>query len=60
MGHAFLTLGRLDQAKHVAGAAIRALQPMTEEQDCPPEALSLYGAMHLLLAVVHAGKLTAP
>ncbi len=36
MGHAFLTLGRLDQAEHVAIEAIAALRPMTDEQDCPP------------------------
>ena len=54
MGHAFLTLRRADQAEYVATTAITALQPLTARPDCPPEALSLYGAMHLLLAVVHA------
>lgn len=54
MGHAFLTLRRLDQAEHVALQAITALRPMAERSDCAPETLSLYGAMHLLLAVVHA------
>ena len=54
MGHAFLTLERLEQAEHVAVTAIAALRPMVDAEDCSPEALSLYGAMHLLLAVVHA------
>lgn len=54
MGHAFLTLRRIDQAEHVASRAIDALRPLTEREDCQPEVLSLYGAMHLLLAVVHA------
>jgi len=54
MGHAFITLRRLDQAEHVANQAIRALQPSTSAEDCPPEVLSLYGAMHLILAVVFA------
>jgi tetratricopeptide (TPR) repeat protein len=56
IGHAFLTLERLDQAEHVAVMAIEALRPMVDAEDCPPEALSLYGALHLLLAVVHAGE----
>jgi len=59
MGHAFLTLGRLDQAEHVAIEAIAALRPMTDEQDCPPEALSLYGAMHLVLTPRTLGSTSA-
>jgi transcriptional regulator with XRE-family HTH domain len=54
MGHAFLTLRRPDQAEHVAVEAITALQPLVDAKDCRPQALSLYGAMHLLLAVVYA------
>lgn len=54
MGHAFITLRRLDQAEHVATQAITALAPLATAPDCAPEVLSLYGAMHLLLAVVHA------
>ncbi|MGQ0776337.1 MAG: helix-turn-helix domain-containing protein [Pseudonocardiales bacterium] len=54
MGHAFITLRRLDQAEHVATQAITALAPLAAAPDCAPEVLSLYGAMHLLLAVVHA------
>ncbi|MGH3525771.1 MAG: helix-turn-helix domain-containing protein [Pseudonocardiaceae bacterium] len=54
MGHAFITLRRLDQAEHVATQAIAALAPLTTAPDCAAEVLSLYGAMHLLLAVVFA------
>jgi len=54
MGHAFITLRRLDQAEHAAAEAIAALRPLTDRPDCAPEALSLYGAMQLILAIVHA------
>jgi len=54
MGHAFITLRRLDQAEHVANQGITALEPLATAPNCAPEALSLYGAMHLLLAVVYA------
>jgi transcriptional regulator with XRE-family HTH domain len=54
MGHAFITLRRLDQAERVAAEAIHALSPLAERHDCPPETLSLYGAMHLILSVVYA------
>jgi hypothetical protein len=54
MGHAFITLRRLDQAEHVATEAIAALAPLATSLNCAPEVLSLYGAMHLLLAVVYA------
>lgn len=54
MGHAFITLRHLDQAEHAANAAIEALEPIVQQPDCAPAGLSLYGAMHLILAVVHA------
>lgn len=54
MGHAFITLRRLDQAERVAAEAVRALSPLAKRDDCPPETLSLYGAMHLILSVVYA------
>jgi transcriptional regulator with XRE-family HTH domain len=54
MGHAFITLRRPDQAERAATDAIAALRPLTDQADCAPQALSLYGAMHLVLAVVHA------
>jgi hypothetical protein len=54
MGHAFITLRRLDQAERVAAEAIHALSPLAERHDCPPETLSLFGAMHLIQSVVYA------
>lgn len=54
MAHAFITLRRLDQAEHVARTAITALTRLVQDEDPAPEALSLYGALHLVLAIVHA------
>jgi len=54
MGHAFVTLRRLDQAEHVATQTIDALETVVASRDCSLETLSLYGAMYLLLAVVAA------
>lgn len=54
MAHAFITLRRLDQAEHVARAGITALVPQAADAQATDEALSLYGAMHLVLAIVHA------
>lgn len=54
MGHAFLTLRRPEQAERVTADAIAALAPLVVQSTCPLPALSLYGAMHLLLAVVAA------
>jgi transcriptional regulator with XRE-family HTH domain len=51
MAHAFITLKRLDQAEHAATSGIRALANITEQDDAAPEALSVYGALHLALAV---------
>lgn len=54
MAHAFLGLDQLDQARHAAEIAVDALRPRVKEPDCAPEALSLYGAMDLVLAVTSA------
>jgi transcriptional regulator with XRE-family HTH domain len=54
MAHAFITLRRLDQAEHAAQIGLGALQPVVGDLPAEPEALSLYGAMHLVLAIVHA------
>jgi len=54
MAHAFLGLRRYEQAERVAQAAIGALRSRIECKDCRPEELSLYGAMHLVLAVIAA------
>jgi transcriptional regulator with XRE-family HTH domain len=53
MAHAFITLQRLDQAEHAATSGIRALAEIAEQDDAAPEALSVYGALHLALAVTH-------
>lgn len=54
IAHAFIRLGQLDQAAHVANAAIEALEPVTNVDGAPPESLSMSGAMHLVAAVVDA------
>jgi transcriptional regulator with XRE-family HTH domain len=53
MAHAFITLQRLDQAEHAATTGIQALASVAEQDDAQPEALSVYGALHLVLAVAH-------
>jgi transcriptional regulator with XRE-family HTH domain len=52
LAHTFIRLDRLDLAERVATTAIDALQDRTGLADCPPEELSLLGAMHLVLAVI--------
>ncbi|HEX6421994.1 MAG TPA: hypothetical protein VFZ79_00845 [Acidimicrobiales bacterium] len=52
LAHALLRLGRLDQAQHVAARALDALAPATHAVDVEPEAVSLLGAMHLVLAII--------
>lgn len=44
------------QAEHVAHTGITALEPVVASTDPAPapEALSLYGALNLVLAIVHA------
>lgn len=54
MAHAFIGLQRHDQAEQVAEAAVGVLSPRVQHQKPPPEELSLYGALHLVLAVVTA------
>lgn len=54
MAHAFITLRRLDQAEHVARTGMSALVPVVASPDAEPAALSLYGALNLVLAIVHA------
>lgn len=53
MAHVFLVLGQIDQAHHVATAMALALEPKITP-GASPEALSLYGAAHLVLAVAAA------
>jgi len=54
MAQAFIRLDRLDFAQHVASSSVEALQPLAAAPDPAPEALSLLGAMHLVLAIVAA------
>jgi transcriptional regulator with XRE-family HTH domain len=53
MAHVFLALGQIDQAQHVAASTANALEPTITGQ-ADPEVLSLYGALHLVLAVAAA------
>jgi tetratricopeptide (TPR) repeat protein len=56
MAHVFISLRQLAQAHQVAQEAVHALEPVvtTDGQDSPVQAMSLYGAFHLVLAVVAA------
>jgi len=54
MAHAFMRLNQLAQAEHVALAAAEALEPRVAQPGAPPEELSLFGAMQLVLAVLRA------
>lgn len=54
MAHAFLGLRHHEQAEQVAHAAVEVLKPRTRQRACPPEELSLYGAMLLILAFIAA------
>jgi transcriptional regulator with XRE-family HTH domain len=53
MAHVFLVLGRMDQAQQVAASTAQALEPRITDQT-GAEALSLYGGLHLVLAVAAA------
>lgn len=54
MAHAFMGMRQLNAAHHVAERAAAVLKPRVDSPDASAEALSLYGAMHLVLAVVAA------
>ncbi len=58
MAHVFLVLGRMDQAQHVAASTAQALEPRITDKPAP-EVLSLYGGLHLVLAVAAARDTTA-
>jgi transcriptional regulator with XRE-family HTH domain len=53
MAHAFLTLGQVDQAQAVATSVAEGLERRAAREPTP-EALSLYGAFHLVLAITSA------
>ena len=52
LAHAFIRLCRYEQAEHVITTALDVLRPAAGEDSAAPELLSLYGAMHLVQAVV--------
>lgn len=54
MAHAFMRLNQLAQAEHVALSAANALEPRVARPGAPPEELSLFGAMNLVLAMLRA------
>ncbi|MFF7330894.1 helix-turn-helix domain-containing protein [Streptomyces sp. NPDC008150] len=54
MSHAFMRQRQMDQAEQAAQSAVRVLEPRSTRPACPPEELSLLGAMNLVLAVVNA------
>jgi hypothetical protein len=53
MAHVFLSLGQISQAQQVANTSSQALQPLIDAEPSP-EALSLFGAFHLVLAIASA------
>lgn len=54
MAHVFLGLRLLEQTQKVASDAVTALQPKVDTATPDIQALSLYGAFHLVLAVTAA------
>ncbi|MGC0416325.1 helix-turn-helix domain-containing protein [Embleya sp. AB8] len=54
LAQAFVRLKRLDQAEHAATTAVRALETHGAAQLGRSEGLSVLGALHLALALVHA------
>jgi tetratricopeptide (TPR) repeat protein len=54
MAHVFLSLGLFSQVQKVASDAAEALRPRATGTNAEVEALSLYGAFHLVLAVAAA------
>jgi tetratricopeptide (TPR) repeat protein len=54
MAHAFMRLNQLAQAEHVALTAANALEPRVARPGAPPDELSLFGAMNLVLALIRA------
>ncbi|MFF1906069.1 helix-turn-helix domain-containing protein [Kitasatospora sp. NPDC058218] len=54
LAHAFVRLRRIDQAEHAAVAAVAVLQRRTSTKNPAPEALSILGSLHLVLALAAA------
>ena len=53
MAHVFLSLGQIAQAQEVANTTSQALQPLIDAEPTA-EALSIFGAFHLVLAIASA------
>ncbi|WP_328639706.1 helix-turn-helix transcriptional regulator [Streptomyces canus] len=54
MAHAFMRQQHMEQAEQAAKSAAAVMAPRAETPTCPPEELSLLGAMNLVLAVINA------
>jgi transcriptional regulator with XRE-family HTH domain len=54
MAHAFMRQQHMEQAEQAATSATAVMAPRAESPTCPPEELSLLGAMNLVLSVIHA------
>ncbi|MEV2234890.1 helix-turn-helix transcriptional regulator [Streptomyces phaeochromogenes] len=54
MAHAFMRQQHMEQAEQAAKSAVAVMGPRAESPACPPEELSLLGAMNLVLAVINA------
>ncbi|MCH5673945.1 helix-turn-helix domain-containing protein [Streptomyces gilvus] len=54
MAHAFMRQQHMEQAEQAAKSAVTVMAPRAESPACPPEELSLLGAMNLVLAVINA------
>jgi hypothetical protein len=59
LAHAFIRLGRLDQAEHVTASALDVLQRVASPAEPSPERPSLNGAMHLVQASSAVTRATA-
>ncbi|GAA2129910.1 helix-turn-helix transcriptional regulator [Kitasatospora kazusensis] len=54
LAQAFVRLKHLDQAEHAASSAVAVLKQHTAVENPDPEALSVLGSLHLVLALVAA------
>ncbi|GAQ58676.1 helix-turn-helix domain-containing protein [Streptomyces acidiscabies] len=54
MSHAFMRQQHMEQAEQAATSAVAVMAPRSEVPTCPPEELSLLGAMNLVLSVINA------
>ncbi|MEU0410112.1 helix-turn-helix transcriptional regulator [Streptomyces griseorubiginosus] len=54
MAHAFMRQQHMEQAEQAAKSAVAVMAPRAENPACPPEELSLLGAMNLVLSVINA------